>query len=505
MRKPVTILIIIIVNTVFPAGQLVRSLDLTTDHVSTAENSLVLQEGTIISLLEIGFKNSPDYLQFRVSGPQKNINLKGLAFYDDRDFKTIEKDYFVNSGDIVTLNFDSSLPDDPDQHVLYALQKGLTGTTEQILIRSGGQNLDFLCWYKEPPTAAEIKDFEKIRPPDLWEDEDIGSCLDSTTVKNGQILEKAGGEQNSSSWQIRSEQPIAKTTDDPKTTDEKSPAADSQKNLATLIENSGELTDDIPVQITEIFPLPASKQEYEWVEIQNTGDFTLNLTGWIIDDEAGGSKPHRLPQTILEPATPVLLNLKELKITLNNDADSVRLFRADGGLVAEQSYSGGKKGQSYALISLDEEDNWAWSDQPTPGQPNPRLTGVNGTIISPPQFDELYHFALRDDQDVLYLVQFTEDRIKAPLAKEIFLPDSRGLFTGEVLPAPQNPGGYQKILKLYNYEITGQPENFLYSPVLIIFAIIIALIIAAIYLFYRQIRKWKHFPSAISPSPSWPA
>jgi hypothetical protein len=420
----------------------------------------------------------------------------------------------VSSGSTVSLTFNSELPDDPAGLKLYTNQKGLTATTEQILLHSGSQNFDFFCWYKSPPAKSEISDFQKIRPAVFWEDENIESCFESSMVKNGQTLKKISDEENSSAWEIFNPDPAgssASASGSGNSSSKNKSSSAGQGNLSDLVSGQNSLMENSPVRITEIYPLTKNKQENEWVEIRNVSTQPVNLTGWIIDDADGGSKPKRLTATDLSTATlppgqVTLLDFKKLKITLNNDTDSIRLFLPDGQPAGQQDYQEGKKGQSFSMITLDGEENWIWTDSPTPGVINPELQTLTGIIEKAPEFKSTYYFVVSVDQanpannsddtvdagktsDKL-LVTFDESVIKGPQARDLFTPGTKASLSGEITAAPENPNNYGQMMKLYNYEIIEQSENNSLSPALLIIAIISALVLI-IYLIPKIFPQWK--------------
>ena len=87
----------------------------------------------------------------------------------------------------------------------------------------------------------------------------------------------------------------------------------------------------------------------EYVVLTNTGESTVDLSGWVLTDESGAR--YRVPEGVtLEPGQSVTVRTgsgadtaSELywdagRPVWNNDGDTVRLFRADGTVVAEVSY-----------------------------------------------------------------------------------------------------------------------------------------------------------------------
>lgn len=465
------------------AANLVTEVPATPDMAigtSTLATQLSGKFEASIVLKEISFKNSSaDYFIFHVQSEEEKVNLRGLEFFDDKVFKTVETDLWVKPSQQIYFQFNAAGQEDQDGLQskddiarLFSAQKGLTGTSEQLLISHGKKPLAFFCWFKPPVAAAEVKQFPSVVSEELWEDADIESCYPSDTVKNNQSLIKTGDENNASAWEI------LETDQQNNTTNKEESKKTAVVSLENLIESGGN-TDpqSIPeLIITEIFPAPAGKESFEWIELLNQSDQTISLHNWIIDDASGGSKPRRLEGHLISPGATAQISLKEYKIVLNNNSDSVRLFLPDGSPVGEQEYDGAKKGFSYALILHDGEETWQWTSSPTPGQPNPELTTVSGIISAPAIFGEIYHFSLqsaehsqetaltttnetnRPDQingDNDILVIFSEDVIKGPLAKEIFRAGSSGIFTGELSEAPANRGNFSHLLKLYSYELGG--------------------------------------------------
>ena len=121
------------------------------------------------------------------------------------------------------------------------------------------------------------------------------------------------------------------------------------------------------VIISEFLPNPyGDETEGEWVELQNIGNETVSLCGWLLDDEDGGSKPFRLEE-VITPHQYLLLPRSQTKIALNNDADTVRLFAGSGNLIAEVTYVKGAEGET---MGLREDGLFVWTPYPTPEEVN---------------------------------------------------------------------------------------------------------------------------------------
>lgn len=104
--------------------------------------------------------------------------------------------------------------------------------------------------------------------------------------------------------------------------------------------------------INEILPNPVgSDTGGEFIELRNLGHVSVDLAGWQLDDNDGGSAPYTIPAgtTIGAGAIRVFLR-SETKIALNNDGDSARLLDPSQGLRASVAYpSSLAEGVSYNL------------------------------------------------------------------------------------------------------------------------------------------------------------
>ncbi|PJA90390.1 MAG: hypothetical protein CO137_00420 [Candidatus Magasanikbacteria bacterium CG_4_9_14_3_um_filter_32_9] len=121
------------------------------------------------------------------------------------------------------------------------------------------------------------------------------------------------------------------------------------------------------ITITEIFPNPAGNDTDEFIEIYNSANFPIDITGLKIDDEIGGSKGYIIPQnSIILPNSYVVFWKEETKISLNNTGDSARLLYPDDSVLFEISYEKTTEDASFAKIN----GNWKWTNSPTPNTEN---------------------------------------------------------------------------------------------------------------------------------------
>ena len=118
----------------------------------------------------------------------------------------------------------------------------------------------------------------------------------------------------------------------------------------------------------EILPSPdGTDGENEWIELYNTNNSEIDLSGWIIKDKEGSVTNYSLPQNTKIPAYSYLI-LKRLntKITLNNTIDELMLLWPNEKIVDSINYENALSGQSYNKTGV----SWQWSTSLTPGVKN---------------------------------------------------------------------------------------------------------------------------------------
>ena len=104
--------------------------------------------------------------------------------------------------------------------------------------------------------------------------------------------------------------------------------------------------DTVKVRISEVMPNPvgddsASKPNGEWVELQNTGNATVNVSGWKIVDAAGTQISITDARTNTGATTisaSGFLAVYMNAAVLNNDGDVVNLYHSNGTLIDVFSY-----------------------------------------------------------------------------------------------------------------------------------------------------------------------
>lgn len=144
-------------------------------------------------------------------------------------------------------------------------------------------------------------------------------------------------------------------------------------------QQSYDLTADL--RISEFLPDPTGSDMEEWMEIWNPMSRVVDLTGWKIDDGEGGSNPYEFPVGAqIQPGAYEVFSRRLTGLQLNNELDSVRLFRPDGAIKDEVVYGESPEGNSYAKDGI----VWKWTSIPTHGLANQFSVSV---VSSNPEVD----------------------------------------------------------------------------------------------------------------------
>jgi len=122
------------------------------------------------------------------------------------------------------------------------------------------------------------------------------------------------------------------------------------------------------IVFSEILPSPKGPDsENEWIEIYNSNNFDVNLSGWKIKDTIGKTTTYTFPPNSKILAKQYLvLKRPETKITLNNSGDKLLLLTPSGEVVDSIAFEKAPCGESFNKIT----NQWIWSKTPTPGKAN---------------------------------------------------------------------------------------------------------------------------------------
>lgn len=232
----------------------------------------------------------------------------------------------------------------------------LTATTDQIvLVDSQGQTHDAVCWVNAKPTSQEQEDFFKLTTS--WAG-DLSTCLSSTTLEKNTIFERT----NSIDTDTRADWKAANTITEPVL-----PPTPPAPALTTMISSNDHIATN-ELTLSEFLPDPEGNDEgNEWIEIRNTSDHAVRLTGWQLDDAEGGSKPFTFTTQTIGPESFLLLKNSLTNITLNNSTDSVRLFNTEKKIVSVFTYEKTESGQSWAITK---SNTWELTTRTTPEEEN---------------------------------------------------------------------------------------------------------------------------------------
>ena len=148
---------------------------------------------------------------------------------------------------------------------------------------------------------------------------------------------------------------------------------DEEKSTSTkkIVSNNVSSTNEKEIaqylQITEIFPAP-EKSNDEFIELYNLSSSTLDISGFQVDDEEGGSRPYTFPEdTEIGSHQFFAVKKTDSHLSLNNTEDSARLLSPNGEVLEEIRFDEVQKNYSFAL---DENGEWQWTDDVTPGSAN---------------------------------------------------------------------------------------------------------------------------------------
>jgi len=125
--------------------------------------------------------------------------------------------------------------------------------------------------------------------------------------------------------------------------------------------------------INEILPNPKGADETdEWIELYNSNNIDVDLSGWQLQDRAGTITTYTIPSvTKIMAGGYLVFKRPDTKIMLNNDGDGVNLIDPNKKIVDSVGFLNAPLGQSYNKYNGD----WSWSTT---------LTQSNKNIIASP-------------------------------------------------------------------------------------------------------------------------
>ena len=105
----------------------------------------------------------------------------------------------------------------------------------------------------------------------------------------------------------------------------------------------------------------------EWIELYNSNQIDVDLSGWQLQDRAGTITTYSVP-----PVTKIMANgylvfkRPDTKIILNNEGDGINLLSPSGEIKDSSVFTNAPLGQSYNKNL----SGWLWSAILTPGTKN---------------------------------------------------------------------------------------------------------------------------------------
>jgi len=182
-------------------------------------------------------------------------------------------------------------------------------------------------------------------------------------------------EQNSTTQNTQNEEKTEttnQTTNTKNSTSNNTPNTPAQTNIET--NQASNIIYPEGVFINEILPNPDGADETnEWIELYNSNNFEVDLSGWKINDTMGTITNYTFSKnTRISSNGFLLLKRTETKITLNNDEDKLDFFTPAEKNIDSATYTSAPLNQSYnkTSSSLPAQAGWQWSTTLTPGAAN---------------------------------------------------------------------------------------------------------------------------------------
>lgn len=137
------------------------------------------------------------------------------------------------------------------------------------------------------------------------------------------------------------------------------------------------------IVFSELMPSPEGADETnEWIELFNSNNSDVDLSGWKIQDTDGSLTTYVFPVNIKISAGEYLtIKRPETKIALNNEGDGLNLMAPDGKIMDSVFYKNAPKNQSYGKINSE----WTWGSILTPGKLNVAPVPLSANAALPEQ------------------------------------------------------------------------------------------------------------------------
>lgn len=135
------------------------------------------------------------------------------------------------------------------------------------------------------------------------------------------------------------------------------------------------------IEINEIQPNPNGKDKnHEWLELKNSSKQDIDLTNWQITNNKKAAKL----KAFIKAGEVLILEGKNLKISLKNKGDEIKIIDNYGKTVDQVKYQAVLEGQSYSKTIIKNgakaKTFWQWTN-PTKNKNNQNLYILNGEVI----------------------------------------------------------------------------------------------------------------------------
>lgn len=144
-----------------------------------------------------------------------------------------------------------------------------------------------------------------------------------------------------------------------------STSGSSGSKTVEIIIGSGLSVYNTGIIISEILSNPAGDDSGEFIEIYNSGESAIDLSGWRLRRQSGQEYIFPVGTKIQQDGY-LVFNRAATRFSLNNQGDKIELLTRDLQTVDLIKFGAGPSGKSYSLF----EDGWQWTTIITSGQIN---------------------------------------------------------------------------------------------------------------------------------------
>jgi len=229
--------------------------------------------------------------------------------------------------------------------------------------------------------------------------------------------------------------------------------------VITVTQQNKPLTNTII--INELLPNPTGSDETgEWIELKNTGDSTVNITGYALADLSEKTyvlQSENLGNLDIAPNGFFLLFRSTSKISLNNtQTETVRLYDSQGIHIDEITYiETAKENMSYAKFPT----VWSWTNNPTPHADN---------ILSDPTEQKT-----SSEEEIITVENYNGNVILPSTKTDCPATEDELLLINELWPSPQGDDQELEFIELYNpnehevnicaYQLSDKTTTYIFS------------------------------------------